>query len=79
MEVQSKSEICNECQTVLRGLYCSNCGRPSEVQRINSRYLISEIGQILNLEKGILFTIRELLIRPGHNIQQFIVADRQVG
>lgn len=60
----------------MSGAYCSSCGRPKEVPRINGSYLVSEIGRILNLEKGILFTIRELLIRPGKSIQQFIAEDR---
>lgn len=31
---------------------------------------------MLNFDKGILFTIRELLLRPGENIRTFILADR---
>lgn len=76
MTTDQQETKCNFCKSQVIGAYCSTCGRPLEVPRINGRYLISEVGRILNLEKGILFTIRELLIRPGQNIQQFIIADR---
>lgn len=75
IETDNRSQ-CIKCESQIDGNYCANCGRPKEVQRINGRYLIAEVGRILNLERGILFTIKELLIRPGKNIQKFLIADR---
>ena len=49
----------------------------TEVQRIDRKYIISEISSVLNFDKGILYTLRELLIRPGINIQNFIAGDRK--
>lgn len=68
--------ICKKCNNEYEGNYCSNCGHPQKVERINGRYILSEIGSVLNLEKGIFFTIKELLIRPGENIRTFISEDR---
>jgi hypothetical protein len=60
----------------LQSEYCPHCGHPQEIERINGRYIVSEIGSVLNFQKGIFFTIKELLIRPGQNINTFISEDR---
>lgn len=46
------------------------------LDRIDSKFIWNEISSVLNFEKGILFTVRELLLRPGKNIQIFIFEDR---
>lgn len=68
--------ICKKCESEFKGNYCSNCGNPHEIERINGPYIISEIASILNFQKGIFCTIKELLIRPGQNIRQFLTEDR---
>ncbi len=68
--------ICKKCKNEIQSDYCPYCGHPQEIERINGRYIISEIGSVLNFHKGIFHTIRELLIRPGQNIRQFISEDR---
>lgn len=67
---------CKKCNCEFQSNYCPNCGHPSKVERINGRYLLSEITSVLNFQKGIFYTIKELLIRPGGNIRVFIYEDR---
>ncbi len=69
-------KVCKKCSTELVGSFCHNCGFPEEQRRIDGKYVFSEISSVLNFDKGILFTIRELLIRPGMSIQHFIHEDR---
>jgi len=68
--------ICKKCNSEFQGNYCPNCGHPQKIERINGRYILSEIGSVLNFQKGILYTIKELQIRPGQNIRAFISEDR---
>jgi hypothetical protein len=68
--------ICKKCNTEFQGNFCPNCGHSLKVERINGRYILSEIGSVLNFQKGIFHTIWELLIRPGQNIRQYISEDR---
>ena len=68
--------ICKKCNNEFEGNYCFNCGHPQKLERINSGYIISEIASVLNFQKGIFHTIKELLIKPGQNIRQFISEDR---
>lgn len=67
---------CANCNNEVNGNYCPNCGHPQKLERINGRYILTEIGSVLNFQKGILYTIKELLIRPGQSIKQFIANDR---
>lgn len=67
---------CKNCNQEVNSNFCSNCGQPASIKRINGDYIIQEIGQVLNFEKGILYTIRELLLRPGENVRKFISENR---
>ncbi|MGH2665964.1 DUF3667 domain-containing protein [Flavobacterium sp.] len=55
---------------------CSYCGKSEKPKRINSSYIVQEIEHVLHFERGILYTIRELLTRPGQNIRDFISENR---
>lgn len=67
---------CSGCNHTVDGKYCSNCGRPTQLPRIDLKYIIQEIGSVLSFKKGILFTIKELLIRPGQSVKSFLLEDR---
>ena len=69
-------ESCRNCQHPLSGKYCSNCGRPAKLARVNAHYVMHEITHVLHFEKGILFTIKELLLRPGKTVREFVTEDR---
>ncbi|MDB4402327.1 DUF3667 domain-containing protein [Algibacter sp.] len=69
-------ELCENCKSQVMQNYCPNCGTPIALKRIDGQYILKEISSVLNFDKGILYTIRELLLRPGKNIQKFILEDR---
>lgn len=67
---------CGNCKNLINENYCPNCGQPAKLKRIDRHYIIHEIEHILHFEKGILFTIRELLTNPGENVRHFISENR---
>jgi hypothetical protein len=67
---------CKNCSTKINQNYCPDCGQPTKLKRIDGQYILSEIGSVLNFDKGILFTIRELLLRPGQSVRKFVSDDR---
>jgi hypothetical protein len=67
---------CVNCDSQINQSYCGNCGQPAKLKRIDGHYIIHEIEHVLHFEKGILYTIRELLIRPGENVRHFISENR---
>ncbi len=70
--------ICKNCNQNVTGNFCSNCGQNTKVKRINFKYLLQEIpNSIFQMDRGFLFTIKELFIRPGHAIREFIIGQRK--
>jgi hypothetical protein len=74
--VTQKSQRCSNCKEELSGAFCASCGVPAVPRRINGHYLLAEIGSILYLDRGILYTIRELLLRPGSSIRNYLLKNR---
>jgi hypothetical protein len=67
---------CKNCNAKVNQNYCPNCGQPAKLKRIDGHYITHEIGHVFHFERGILFTIKELLIRPGKNVRLFISENR---
>lgn len=68
--------ICENCTTPITQNFCPNCGQVAILKRIDGHYIIHEIEHVIHFEKGILYTIKELLIRPGESVRHFISKNR---
>ncbi len=69
---------CKNCGYNLDGNFCKNCGQKSDIKEINFRYLLEEIpNSIFQVNRGFLFTVKELFTRPGHSIREFIEGKRK--
>ena len=67
---------CNTCQTQISQNFCPNCGQAATLKRIDGHYIVHEIEHVIHFEKGILYTVKELLIRPGITVREFINKNR---
>jgi hypothetical protein len=67
---------CKDCNTEVNLNYCPNCGQPVYLKRIDGHYITHEIEHILHFEKGIFYTIRELLLQPGDSVRHFLSENR---
>lgn len=47
------------------------------LERINGKYIWSEISSVINFDKGIFYTIKELFFRPGNTVRDFLLYDRK--
>lgn len=69
---------CKNCGHNFNNIYCGNCGQKSDIRRVNLSYLISEISNnIFQVNHGMFYTIKELFIRPGHSIREFLNGKRK--
>lgn len=68
---------CKNCNSEITQNFCPICGQSAKPPRIDGKYILQEIWQVLQLEKGILYTIKELLTNPGHSIRYFIFYNRK--
>ena len=67
---------CKNCNEQITGNFCSNCGRPAELRRIDKHYIFYEIGDFFGANKGFLYTIKELFVSPGKSVRRFLAEDR---
>ncbi|WP_348823618.1 DUF3667 domain-containing protein [Flavobacterium aestuarii] len=70
------TKYCKNCQSELAGKFCSDCGQSAYLKRIDAHYIKHEIEHVLHFDKGIFFTVKELLIRPGKNVREFFTDNR---
>lgn len=67
---------CKTCGSAIEGNFCSQCGQPAKLKRIDAHYISHEIQHLLHFEKGFLHTVKELLIRPGQSVKEHITENR---
>ncbi len=67
---------CKNCNTEVSSAYCPDCGQATKLKRINGHYIVHEIEHVLHFERGILYTIKELLTNPGHNVKKYLSENR---
>lgn len=70
-------KYCLNCNHKLTGTYCVHCGQEANTLRINSRHLAEELQHgLLHIDKGLLYTIKELFLRPGKTIHNYLDGKR---
>lgn len=68
---------CKNCGAALNGSYCSGCGQPAAIHRINWHYVWHGLEHSLfHVEKGIWFTAKEYFRRPGYAARDFFAGKR---
>jgi len=68
---------CLNCDTLLADKFCGHCGQPAATHRLTMGHLLHEIPHsIWHVDKGILFTLKELLRRPGPTILGYLSGQR---
>ena len=69
--------ICKNCNNEFNGKFCNNCGQKVISHRLNFKFIIEELQHFFfHTDRGILFTIYQLLIHPGHTVREYIEGKR---
>lgn len=73
------SKHCLNCDNKLTGKYCSNCGQKADTHRISFKnFILHDVMHgTLHIEKGILFTAKQALLRPGKASLEYIAGKRK--
>lgn len=75
--MNTKNTHCLNCHNVVKGNYCSKCGQSVHTSRINIKHLVEELQYgFLHINKGILYTTKELIFRPGKTVKDYILGKR---
>lgn len=69
---------CLNCGNALTGNYCAQCGQKAEVRRLDWHSLGEEVFHFFtHIEKGFLFTSRDLIIRPHRLCKDYLEGKRK--
>ncbi|MBN2350082.1 MAG: DUF3667 domain-containing protein [Bacteroidales bacterium] len=69
---------CLNCENIAEGNFCENCGQKISTRRFSliSIFDYAVLNGIFSVNKGILFTVKKLLTKPGHSIREYIQGKR---
>ena len=70
------NDHCINCARAVTGpeqKFCPGCGQPTPVHRIDWHFLGHELEHsVLHMDRGILYSLRELMLRPGRLMRDYI-------
>lgn len=70
-------QTCKNCGHRFEGKFCNNCGQTADTERIDFHYLKHEIPHsFFHINAGLLYTSKQLFIRPGHSIREYLEGKR---
>jgi hypothetical protein len=69
---------CKNCNHQIAENYCPHCGQPATPKRIDKHYILHEILNLLQFEKGVFFTAKRLLLRPGSSVKEYLNENRNI-
>lgn len=68
---------CKNCNNEFDGNYCNQCGQSAATRRINFKFLWHDIQHgLLHFDKGIIYSLGQLCLRPGHTINEYMAGKR---
>ena len=69
--------LCKNCQHTFEGNFCSNCGQKTNTTRLNWHFVKEELQYtFLHINKGLLYTAKQLFTKPGETIRDYIDGKR---
>lgn len=75
------SNHCANCGRAIDGAdqkFCPACGQPTPAHRIDWHFLGHELEHsVLHMDRGILYSIKHLMFRPGHLMRDYIEGRRE--
>lgn len=69
---------CLNCDTELTGKFCHECGQKADTHRITGKHFIMHdlVHGIWHIDKGIPYTLKQAVVRPGYAISDYIKGKR---
>jgi hypothetical protein len=68
--------VCPACHQPAYGDYCMYCGEKIYHETITLPFLIRHIPDLFDIEHGIVYTMRSMLIKPGKELRRYFLGNR---
>ncbi len=70
-------QACKNCNSIIQGNYCAQCGQKARTAKIDIHYLQDEAKYtFFHINSGFFYTLKQLFTRPGHMIREYIEGRR---
>jgi hypothetical protein len=74
---ESDAARCLACQALVSGAYCAACGQRTDTARLQLiPFARSSISNLLDVNRGYIYTFVHLLTEPGPRIRAYLLGDR---
>ncbi|SEP67059.1 Protein of unknown function [Hyunsoonleella jejuensis] len=69
---------CLNCNSLVTANFCPNCGQKTSTKRFSFNHIFENgvLSGIFNVNRSLLYTLKELFTRPGHSIRDYIQGKR---
>lgn len=69
---------CLNCNSDIQNNFCSVCGQKASTHRYSLQHFFVHdlVHGVFHFDKGFFYTLKELFIRPGHSIREYIEGKR---
>ena len=71
-----ETNICKNCNYQTNDDFCSKCGHPVKLKKIDKNFVFQEIKSVLFTDKGFFYTTKRILLSPGDSVRYYIEEDR---
>ena len=69
--------ICKNCDTIFEGNFCNHCGQSAATHKLNAHFIWHDVQHgLFHFDKGMYYSAKELYLRPGDSIREFIEGKR---
>lgn len=69
-------ETCKYCLHPNTEQFCAKCGNAQMIKKIDSHYIRHELLHLFHIEKGFLFTIKQMIFSPGIAVKEYLTENR---
>lgn len=76
--MEAPKHACLNCGAILISAYCHDCGQKSDTHRVTLSHLIKHdlVHGVWHFDRGLLYTLRESILRPGYMAMDYIKGKR---
>ena len=68
---------CKNCAAEFDSKFCPDCGQKAKTGRITINQVVKDLqNQVVHVEQGFLFTVRELALHPGIMVRDYLAGKR---
>ncbi len=68
---------CKNCGHEFQGKFCPQCRQPAHTQRITWHEVLHHLQHaLIHADRGLIYTIKELLLRPGRMLREYLAGKR---